>query len=177
LPRVSRRVGGKILPAEERGSDHGTDGPAQLARSYEIREWKVTGTTAKRMNPDKHPETYPLDHYERGAVLDERQLFAMRRLALNFGRGFGRPRLVARLIGGGGTLSDDRAQTQSQCRAAWADAMAAVPHDARSTLIEVVLGQWPTRVNALTYLRIGADAVADHWKFARVVTGSSGEDT
>jgi hypothetical protein len=173
MPKVSRRVGGKLLTAEERGSDHGTDGPAQLARRYEVREWKVTGTTAKRMVADVHPETYPLDHYERGALLDERQLFAGRRLAMNYARAFGFPAIVAKLVGGGGgTLSDARAESKSACLATYSAAMDAVPHDARSTLAEVVRGEWPKRTGALRYLREGLDAVADHWKFPRTTSGT-----
>lgn len=169
MPKVSRRRDGRLMTAEERAQpDHGADGPAQTVRRYEVKEWKVTGTTAKRMVADAHPETYPLDHYERGALLDERQLFAGRRLAMNYARGFGFPAIVAKLMGGGGgTLSDARAESKSASRATYAAAMDAVPHDARATLAEVVRGEWPKRVNALRYLRDGLNAVADHWRFPR----------
>lgn len=175
MPKVSRRRNGRLQTAEERATpDHGADGPAQMARRFEVREWKSTGTTAKRMVADPHPETYPLDHYERTSLLTERQIFAGRRLALCYAKGFGFPRIVARLIGvGGATLSDSRAETQSGCRRIYCAALAAAPESSHTTLVEVVRGEWPKRTNALQYLREGLDRIADHWGFARVTVGGN----
>lgn len=168
MPKVSRRAHGthgKLLTAEERSRpDHGTNGPAMRARPSRIIETKDAGVTTRLMS---RARDYPLDHYEDGALLTERQLDAGRRLALFYARGYGFPVLVARLLGSGGTLSDTRAASQTSCRRQYGEAMQHAPASSRETLCRIVRGEFPKQLRALDHIRAGLDAIADFWHLPR----------
>lgn len=168
MPRVSRRAHGthgKVLTAEERSRpDHGADGPAMRSRPSRIIETKDAGVTTRLM---ARARDYPLDHYEDGCLLTERQLNAGRRLGLLYAIGFGFPVLVARLVSSGGTLSDTRTASQTSCRRQYGEAMERVPASARETICRIVRGEFPKQLHALDYVRAGLDAVADLWQLPR----------
>lgn len=193
MPREKRRVpvrrdpvstrghDGKIKTAEERGRpDRGPDGLAAVLRLSEIKESKVIGTSVKRIIADPtNKETYPLDYYERVALLSDRQVNAGRRLALYFSKAFGHPKLTNCLVEGpgGSTLSEERAEKKSFCRRAYDEAMAPLSASLQVTLTlqEVVRGEWPKRLHGLQYLREGLSHLADFWGFDRDGQRTKGE--
>lgn len=165
MPRVTRRVGGKLQTAEERARpDYGTNGLAMKARASRVIETKDAGVLVRVMDP-----AYPLDRYEAAALLTERQIFALRRLQIHYAIGFGFPKLVP--SDPAGSLSEDRAERQTVARRAYGEAMALVPPRSQAPISNVVRSEWPKVIDALLLIRIGADAVADHWRMPRVVTG------
>jgi hypothetical protein len=109
------------------------------------------------------PEKTSIDHYEAGALLNDRQLYAARRLAKLYHAG--RPR-VGRVTadlsgqpGGKGEMTD----YQADCWAEYCAVLRAMPARSRHPVAQVADGSFPQMANGLSYVREGLDAACTFW--------------
>ena len=137
--------------------DHGTIGPAQAARPSRIVETIAAGVTAREMMPDT-----PLDHWERGALLSERQVDAGWELTRAFQAGFPAKRVTASYgAGHGGDTGLDADMALTAARGRYTRWMDQVPHECRHAVARMVRGEFPNMTGGLSYIRQALTHLAD----------------
>jgi hypothetical protein len=114
--------------------------------------------------PQRPAEKTSIDHYETGSLLNDRQLYAARRLARLYHKG--RPRigsLTANLMGQPGGGKGEMSDHQAECWKEYCRVLDAMPPRTRHAVAQVAAGGYPQMANGLSLLRDGLDAACNFW--------------
>jgi len=107
-------------------------------------------------------DNHPLAHCETQGLLSYRQCRAAEHLSRLYGIGGGRTPWTR------GRWGDDRPEEEvAAARAEYRELMARVPHQCRSALETLAMGEWPLGRDPLPLLRDGLDVVGDALRLAR----------